>query len=180
MNTVPPPPNKNQTVDDGRTWEKLVISLLLVITVFQFVTWGKEIFVYLLSAIFAVQVDATALSLLSGLFAVVGSVLIFAGSALWWQEKATALPYLIYGPLLFMVKNALDIFEKIIVFGRTNANIDQSDIERLALDLGGDLFQLVFWGAILLYFRYVILQAVQGAKQQKTMAPHMQREHITE
>lgn len=175
MNTVPPPPTKTPPIDDGRTWEKLVISLLLVITVFQFVAWGREIFIYLLSAILNVPVDATALSLLSGLFAVIGSILIFAGSALWWQEKITALPYLIYGPLLFMVKNALDIIEKIIVFDRTNASIDQNDIERLATDLGGDLFQLVFWGAILIYFRYIIMQAIKHPKEEDvTPAPQQQ------
>jgi hypothetical protein len=172
MNTVPPPPNSiKKPTDDGRTWERLVFSVLLLITVFQFVIWGKEIFVYLLSAIFDVSVDATALSLLSGLFAVIGSVLIFAGSALWWQEKVSALPYLIYGPLLFVVKNALDIVEKIIVFGRVNMNIDQNDIERLALDLGSDLFQLVFWGAILLYFRYIITRAMQGSNNRQEFIP---------
>ena len=150
--------------DNSRSTEKLLLILLFFITVTQFSTWGYQSVKYILGTIFDVKILSTPFDTVIGIAAMVASALVFAGAAMWWKGKVSAKDYFIFGSLLFVLKNILDIINQVILFGIKYEGVTKSvsNIEGLAISIGNEFFQLAFWVFVMMYFRYRISQSESG------------------
>jgi len=157
--TIPKPSVVNNAAlpkSEDRQVEKFLMVLLFFITVTQFSAWGYQAVIYILGLVFNVSVVSTPLDVIVGLIAMVGSVFVFAGAAMWWRLNEGALPYLRIGSMLFIAKNIIDLFNETILFSNSQVITNQEQIQQLATTLGDQFFQLAFWVFVLVYVKYKI------------------------
>lgn len=150
------PPSISQPNVNERSFEKVFIILLFIITVTQFSTFGYQSVRNILGSLFNVQTVSTPVDSIIGLSAMIASALVFAGGAMWWKEMTQALKFISIGAIIFMVKNVLDIINEVILFKMSHAIIGVEEINQLAKILGNQFFQLAFWILVFFYFRYAI------------------------
>ncbi len=150
-----PPATNSVPTSNNRTFEKLVLVLLFIITVTQFSSFGYQSVTYILGSIFNVPVISTPLDVAIGLTAMIASVMVFLASALCWVLRPSAQKYMTIGAGLFVVKNMFDLVNETILFSMKTAVVSMEQIQQLASILGGQFFELAFWVMVLFYFRYV-------------------------
>ncbi len=156
--TVPVPQTPN------RTLEKYLLVLLFCITLCDFSERGVQSAVYLLSYLFPVEdLMTTPIDFMVGMIAMVGAILIFVASSLWWRQSVRALPFFSVGATLFVVKNILDIFNSIAMFSMAHTTYTVSLIQGLAAEIGSQLFQLAFWVFVFFFFKSKVEESIEHA-----------------
>lgn len=153
--SVPVSPNTGAQ-NDERSFEKVFMVLLFIITVTQFSTFGIQSVNYILGLIFSVAVISTPLDAVIGLIAMVASALVFAASAMWWKQMPAAQKFFSIGAGLFIIKNVFDLVNETILYSMKTAVVSIEQIQQLSLILGNQFSQLAFWVLVFFYFRYVI------------------------
>lgn len=160
QSTNPPPspvfsPNQAPAETGEREVEKFLMILLFLITFFQFALWGTQSVRFLLHTAYGTgSVNTTPLDFFIGLIAMIAAALVFAGSALWWRKNYEAFPLIQLGTMLFIIKNVFDMVNIIWIFNISNVAITEGAVDRLAMDIGMELFQLAFWAFVMFYFRH--------------------------
>lgn len=160
-NTIPQAPQVKKS-GAGDELEKLILIILFIATVTLFSSFGYQSVIYLLNVLFSVSTEATVFDLIVGTIAIVSSVVIFAGAAMWWNKSTKALNLFYIGSTGFIIKNLIDIVNEIV---KTKNKIDsfapnigdsvkRNEVIALASTIGMDIFQLFFWVFIALYITY--------------------------
>jgi len=131
------------------TWWLVII--ILVTTVVQFSTWGYEATLYLLSNLFNVETDATVFQFLTGVIAMIASVILFAGGCYAWMMSKKSSALLVTGAVGFIIKNIFDISHR-IASGLQQEITEVYQVKQIAGEVGTELFQMVFWVFVIVWF----------------------------
>jgi hypothetical protein len=155
-NSPPPPynPNQSPSPSDGRDVERFLMIILFFITFFQFAMWGTQSVRFLLHTAYGTgSVNTTPLDFFIGLVAMLAAALVFAGSVMWWRKNYETYPLIQLGTSFFIFKNVLDAINIIWIFNISAVVITEGAVDKLAVDIGMELFQLAFWAFVMFYFR---------------------------
>jgi len=151
---------------NDKALEMLLLFFLGALTLGQFGWWGYEFVISILGAMFNVDVpDASFLTSIVGLIAIIGSVLILVGIGFWYVEKwFKAGSWIRNGILFFVAKNVFDIVDSMLLFGQNVVEPDLGDIQDLAWEIGAQGFQLLFWVLAGLYLLYRANKRLRAAE----------------
>ncbi len=133
--------------------EKFLLFFLILFSAFQLFQWGYQSIQSLLSIFFNISSpDTTFLSPLIGIVALMGSLFLFLGSILRWKNISFFKTPLILGFVFLLFQNIFDILNHILLTKEKYSTITEQHIEKLTATIGNEIFQIIIWVLLLMYF----------------------------
>jgi uncharacterized membrane protein YphA (DoxX/SURF4 family) len=133
--------------------EKFLLFFLILFSTFQLLQWGYQSIQSFLSVFFKISSpDTTFLSPLIGIVALLGSLFLFIGGILRWRNNSFSKTPLVLGFIFLLFQNIFDILNHIILTKEKYSTVTEQHIEKLTALIGNELFQIIIWALLLLYF----------------------------
>ncbi|NCU42092.1 MAG: hypothetical protein EOM19_05255 [Candidatus Moranbacteria bacterium] len=133
--------------------EKFLLFFLILFSTFQLLQWGYQSIQSFLNVFFRISSpDITFLSPLIGIVALLGSLFLFIGGILRWRNSSFSKTPLILGFIFLLFQNIFDILNHIILTKEKYSTVTEQHIEKLTALIGNELFQIIIWTLLLLYF----------------------------
>ncbi|NCU41881.1 MAG: hypothetical protein EOM19_04130 [Candidatus Moranbacteria bacterium] len=133
--------------------EKFLLFFLILFSTFQFLQWGYQSIKYILSLFFKISSpETTFLSPIISIIALIGSLFLFIGSILRWKNISFSKPPLVLGFIFLLFQNIFDILNHILLTKEKYNTVTEQHIEKLTTLIGNELFQIIIWFLLLMYF----------------------------
>lgn len=152
--------------------EKFLLFFLILFSTFQFLQWGYQSIKYILSIFFKISSpNSTFLDPLISIIALIGSLFLFIGSILRWKNISFSKVPLVLGFVFLLFQNIFDILNHILVAKGKYSTITEQHIEKLTALIGNELFQIIIWFLLLMYF----LKNTKNSLPPKTDSPSQEK-----
>ena len=149
-------------LDSGfESLQKLLMVFIFILTICMFSYWGYQAVMYILSVSFSVETGFTPYDMFIGIVAMIASVLLFAGSFMWWRKNVNAENFLKFGTMGFVIKDILEIPNAIVPLTQAT-QVTRASLTIAAGAIGVDLFKIGFWIFAMFIFIYAIKRYKQG------------------
>jgi hypothetical protein len=129
----------------------IVSTLVAIIALSLFTTWGYQWVSFVLSKMFNVETTSTVYDLFIGLIAMFSSVLVFIGAIHVWMLKRSSAILMIVGSVGFILKNLLEVVNDVHPL-QIASSVTPEMISTAAWAIGFDIFQVAFWIFVLVFF----------------------------